>query len=465
LLYRELPYSLLNVRYGHTMNHLLRTSILIVTAMAGCALIIAALFGVIRSVGVFGRDPADFVPVSEVQAILFHPSERSLKEFSDIKSNEAEAIVILTTPDGAAAVQFIRDAKQSDGSIGPYILEVDNVEARDLIGIHEQPLSSDVTFSTLKTHASTETEWAFLSASLFPQGASLFADVLKALLVAKSSGVALWYIDNDISVRHISDALIAKKAPTTIPEMPDSFAVFAFGNGQASFRSLQQSLQKDDAIVLEGLLQEAVHTYGKNISLQYDILPLLKEPSSVQLSASGGVLNILLSGSMQETKSLHSILDRLHAEYERTLPSSKITKRVLDKRFSSIDIRHDPTMIERNQRAEEGWLVRSTSLAGSHKEMVTATQSNAFIIGTTRADVAHAIQHQRNVHQERVTTRTLLDLSQLEPFYPSLGLQQKEVSSKFGTGSVYFVSNLDGKIRSTTIGSSRIPLQLLDLLR
>lgn len=437
------------------MNHLLRTAIMIVAAMTASAMILVGLFGMIWNVNLYGKTVADFLPQEGIRAILFYPTKQAIQEFQLLEDSpsSAEAIVIFKNYE---TVQFTKNADPKDESIGPYNIQVSNKAALGKIQEYDRPLQADETFKALQTYQGPEAQWTYLPLSSLPQSTDLFTRVLRTLLTGRSTSIALQHRANGLSILRPEEHTTHVKAPVSIPEMPDALLQGTFGNAQASLVSLLENLSQEDAIVLEGLLSNAITTFGEGVSFRYDILPLLEEPSSIQLSNSGGTLHVLLSGSMNRVKMLHTILDRLHTEFARTLPSSTITKRILDKRFSSIDIRHDVRSIEQSQSTVDGWLVHQTTLAGNAKGLTTATQGNRFLLGTTTQGVLHAIAHQQDFNEQH-RAKLSVDTIQIEEIWPA-------ASQKFGTGTLTIISSRDGSMHNMSLSASKNPLQLLEIL-
>jgi hypothetical protein len=443
------------------MKHMLRTAILIVAAMVSSALILAGLFEVVRNVNLYGKGVADFVVKEEIQALLFHPTQKAIEEFPFLKDTytDADAVAIFANFETAF---FQKNVIGTGAIVGPYLIETSDTNVLSFVKQQEEPLSADATFTALKKHKGTN-QWTYLPSSSLPSSTTILSRILRAMLMARSDAIAVLYTEDDITVQH-PDTQSSISAPTSIPDMPGAFLELRFGNAQASFLTLLENLSAQDAVVFEALLSSTLSYFGEGISFRYDLLPLLEKPSSMQISTSGETVNVLLSGSSNDALQLQSILDRLHTTYERSLPTSTITKRILDKRFSSIDMRHNANSIEQNQYTKDGWLIRSTQLKGSTTGLATATRQNFFLITTTRAAIAHAMENQKSA-AVRSTAQMTFDLSKLPLLLTDMANTQKDITNTFGTGTLNIISHHDGKIRSITIGSSRIPLQLLDLLR
>ncbi len=444
------------------MHHLLRTAILIVAAMIASALILATLFGLVWNVNLYGKRVVDFLPTQEVRAVIFHPTEKSLNEFPFIEDapKDLEAVVVFKDFETAF---FARDTEGSTDTLGPYSIKASSPETRSLIQQQGKSLSTDATFKSLHVQQGLDAKWTYLSTDSSDQSTSLLSRILKAVLIARSDGVALSYPNNGITVEHLNKHPSILDAPVSIPNMSDTFFIASFSNLQQSFLTLLQNLSAEDALVTEALLGTSLSYFGEGISLHYDILPLFQKTSSIQMSASGGVMNILLSGSINETIELHSILDRLHTTYELSLPSSIVTKRILDKRFSSIDIRHNKNMVVSSQYTKDGWLIRNTGLKRSTKGLCSATKADRFLISTTSDVIDRAILNQ-NTTRENSSAKITLDLSQLELLLPNLTSSHKEIERAFGTGALLYKSSQKGAIRKATLEASKKPLQLLDIL-
>lgn len=445
------------------MNHLLRTAILIVAAMTASALILAGLFGIVRNVNLYGKEGAQFLPTSETRAVVFYPNQRAMQEFPFFEEDYegAEAIAIFQDFDTAL---FRKDTEGSVDALGPYLIETSPEKLSSIKEHQELSLDAQQTFERLQAKQQPGTQWTYLPFSSLPHSDNIVSRILKAALTGGSDGIALSYREDGLMIEHPSASISFDKAPKFIPDMPDVFLALALSNANTSYVELQDHLSKEDQVVIEGLLSSSLSSIGEGISFRYDILPLLTQPSSIQISSTGASLNFLISGSMDDDVALQKTLDRLHTAYENSLPTSVITKRVLDKRFSSIDIRHNENVLDQNQFTKNEWVIRDTKLKGKTKGLVTATQGNAFLLSTTLKAISHGIDHLQNTN-EQYAAKLTLDLPQVSRLLPDLTSIQKEVTNKFGTGTLQIITNHNGNLRNISIGSSRNPLQLLDLLQ
>lgn len=439
------------------MNHSLRTAILIVAAMVASALIVAGLFGAIWNVNLLGKGPADFLPKEGVHAVIFHPTEHSLRQFPFIEEQiptDTQAIAIFESFD---AVIFSADPTS------PYTLNASSPEVLQQVHHQQDSLNTDTTFRKLAIEHGYGTPWTYLPSSSLQRSVNILSRIGKALLVEDSNAIAVTYDGDAIHIAHTQERSGFANTPMRIPNMPDAFLRASGRNFAGSFYTLMNNLPEDDAVILEGVLATTLTTLGERVSFRYDLLPLLEQPSTIQIDSSGSLLNVLIDGSMDDTIQLQTILDRVHTAYENSLPSSTITKRILDKRFSSIDIRHDDTMLERNQYTTNGWLIRSTMLSGRKRGLVTATRGSAYLLSSTAAAITHAIAHQ-SIEEVLYSTKIVIDLSKIDEILPYLAITQKDIHSRFGTGTLTVTSKHEGIIRKVSLKTSKNPLQLLEIL-
>ena len=445
------------------MNPHVRTAILIVAAMTASAIVLTMSIGLIRNVTVYSKGPADFLPKDLTHAVLFAPSKTLLQEgavLQNVHTEEAEAIALLpTSDDHYASVVFIKNNDADKQTIGTYSIISSDMRVLSLVQEYQKPLTSDTRFTTLKAQTGPHTSWGYFTTDILETDVPLLRRTLRALLLAGKDAFSLQHTDRGFVVEHSAENHIRHTADTTIPAMRDAFVRISMGDGHASFLALLDNMPPQDALVFEGLIRTPM-------SVRYDLLPLLEEPASLQLSASGGSLALLVSGSSTDRITRNRTFDRLHAAHKDTLPASKITKRILDKRFSSIDIRHDESDIEEQSMTRDGWSIRSTAERGSTNGLCTATRGAMFFISSSCDHILHALQHRYSFTHPLSKSDVIaqIDLQAISPILPYLPFSQTDLFATFGTGTLQYISRNESVLRSVSLESSKNPLQLLDIL-
>ncbi len=310
-----------------------------------------------------------------------------------------------------------------------------------------------------------ESRWIRGETAMLPPQASWMLRVLSAYLTGGGSSYALMKDDRARTVTTLCTKRPMAQASEEIANLPEAFAVISFGDGRESFAHVQAGLTPEDAAILEGLLRSLSARLGTEISVLQDLPLLFTEPGSVQFTAPGG---ILVEGSLPASNRSATLVDALHASYAGTLSSSRIVRRTLDSRFSSVDIRSDDAMIHRGQTLYKGWTLRETYGTSAQEGLFTATLGTRFLIGTERDLLFTAMDERRNLllpqrHERSIlTTAGEINLARLpERFGAFIQEQQK---TKIGTGTVLFSSLWkDGRCTVTLRGNEKLP-ELLDSL-
>lgn len=374
------------------MNRLLRTATLIVLAMLGSAILLVGLINLTTKLTIYAKAPADFLDANEVVALLHQPDAETLRLWADIypvleklPATPYDAVAIINR-DERIAIGFTLSKESVPNRIGPFAVTSTHAGGTSL-NAHAPTLARSAQYTELAKHFVGKTTWTYVQLPEIPNP-PIATELLHAFIAAKNTAIAVELDGNTLTTTTLDNRREQMRFSSEEPEARNAVLSLRMTNGSASFDALRSHLSKDSRAIIDGLARGMLTTYGDDLSLPYDLLTLLQEPSSLSITATGAQIGVVLSGEHDNTKELHTIVDHFHSAYTNTLPATKVTKRVLDTRFSSVDIRHDESMIENTQKNIDGWFVRGTSHREMRSGIFSAVQGNLFRIGTSEELVA-----------------------------------------------------------------------------
>lgn len=141
---------------------------------------------------------------------------------------------------------------------------------------------------------------------------------------------------------------------------------------------------------------------GKDVSVPYDLLPLLHAPATLSLTVeSNGMIRFFAEGSVGDTQMLHDRLARLHASVRTRLAQVQIERKNFEQGFSALLVREKPGSVRESEEEMDGWDVRST-ISGSGTGLVSAEYREQYILGSERGFVESFLQ--RHVYPELAIT-------------------------------------------------------------
>lgn len=250
----------------------------------------------------------------------------------------------------------------------------------------EERLSALPAFRALEgTHipASVFTNLALLQPSTDP-----YTERVMGLIPGESSAFLLRTQNGRVQARwYAADrARMLYGGANALPSLSPTPAFSVTGNDVATF--VQLLPQADDARMRLGTIATIVRNVaGKDVSAEFDVLPLLSGAASVHLlpTGSGGTTDILLEGHAPNEQLLMRTIDRLHRGVASSPQETTIITRTdpADGSLVGRSVLSEAAAPTSTQEERNGWLLRTT-VAGN-TGLFTATRGTTFAI-STRAD-------------------------------------------------------------------------------
>lgn len=460
------PYLLLkeNDKLLH-MNHVLKHAIGIVAAMTGSALLLVGIISLVHTLTIYDTEPSDFIDTNQILALLHTPSKRLLEEFSPlppIEIQDATAIALFPTETTNHAVTFSKNKTGTEPTVGMYNIKSTNTDLLPLITQQDSPLRKDKQYILLANEYAKNDSWAYVSATDIPKNTTFLSAILRALLRNGNNVFAFSYTENGIETKYEDQNLpIGQEVHLQMPTLSGAYIQMTMANAEQSLTSLLHNLDTNNTYIMQGILGTLVSYLGDDISMQYDVLPLLNAPASLQVATNNEGTDLILSGSVQNAQQLARTLQKMHTSYAATLPSSAISKRTLSAQFYATDIRFDPQNIAQETSVYNGWHVQRTMQKDEIHGLVTATNMNQFLISKTDEALLQAIDGKWNevpAGKAKIIVETAAAL-------PYLSIMHDDAVSQFGTGTILITTQRKGVVRTTILQSLKNPLQLLDLIQ
>lgn len=216
----------------------------------------------------------------------------------------------------------------------------------------EQTLALYAPFQHLSRTQPGDRAWAYVD--LQHVRAEVQTDLDKLLLTAAKQWPAaiLWMNGGE---HHV--LLYGNNPPANLGTAPEDTlekgSTFVFTISQASllWTALDTLLPPRERDIVRGRLQEHVRqTLGKDVSLEYDLLPLFSQGMRFVMHAQGFVLE----GSAP-TKQHQDILDRIAASIRRDAPRALVEQHTFEKNFSTTVLRPSESASREERMERDGW--------------------------------------------------------------------------------------------------------------
>lgn len=377
------------------MPHLLRTAIMIVSAMIGSAIVLAGLIVIVGNLTTYGSTPADFLPAEQTVAIFHHANQDTIAKWSphfpalsEVPYETDAIIAVLQNDDSTFSAAIF---KESDAAtLGQYQVSFTNANIEPLIKKQQERVSNIASYKALQQEHGID-PWVYIKASALPAPNGLRNTIEHALLYEDDQHISIQEDGNHfrVSKEKIHNFI---HAPLTSATLANTIFKASVAEPVSVWSAIHQLLPSKDVIILDGILRQKLTKWGTDISLEHDMVSLLSEPSTFHITETGGVLNIFIEGSMKNTQDRDRILDRIHNSLMSTLPATTITSRVLDKRFTAVDIRSDKSLIEDSQSRNGDWVIRKTQLQESNHGVISATRKEYFLLSSNMELLNEAIE-------------------------------------------------------------------------
>lgn len=120
---------------------------------------------------------------------------------------------------------------------------------------------------------------------------------------------------------------------------------------------------------------------GDDVSLQYDLLPLLDQSATLHQRAASGtgtITSFLLEGNASAAEL--AALPRLHKSAASLLQKGTVVRTTFDEDTVATQVRADATSLEHTQERMGNWQVESTLAPGGTAGLVTGTSNRKFFI-------------------------------------------------------------------------------------
>ena len=302
-------------------------------------------------------------PIIPIAKLLPQSESLELKpenQYAILKKDESEAVVIFSPRS---------KSKNSDKYFGKFAVSSAEKWALKMLSSSGSRLSSSREFQDLLRIKEERGEFAFFSKNTFEEiyGRETVSGEydLFGELIPKSC--------YSFAMRASSGSLILGCGPyrgesqMSLPSSINSsfsgaLSIIRSANGEKLWRYAAEGLNEGSAVFLEGSVRRLVENkFGPDVSLDFDILPLFPGLSSLAFGKTASGKSVLvLEGTYGNPGKLNATLNKLHSEFLTNLPKHLITRRNLEKRFNSADIRLNPDSISQEESQYLRWKINTS---------------------------------------------------------------------------------------------------------
>ncbi|MDD4628227.1 MAG: hypothetical protein PHE68_02415 [Candidatus Peribacteraceae bacterium] len=417
-----------------------------ILALIGGAILMIALIVIVSSLQSYTQKPEDLLPADATIAVFVNPTEDSLRSYDlwlpilthlPVLSNKS-AVALLALPQGGQGIVVFarRSATQAEApataagenirTMGSFSVLASSPDVWPLIDASSMRLAQFKPFRTLSRNKGPTLSWNYLRASVLPLSGSLTDTLLSSLFFGKAACLAVTphneqgrtvvEIENETSFWDTASA-----AP--LPPVPSN-PVFSISlpGAENLLKEILENLPRDRRFTLEStLLTRMTDTFGNEASMEFDLLPLLKDSIAFSLTEHAEKKpSFLLSGTADEA-TLSPLLTRLHDSVHAGLPSARVVTRILDKgRYVFRNLRSDTSGTEEKKEKKGEWQLHSTIHAVDGKGLFSAVNGKSYLLSNDAELIAEVTGGSGSLlsSPEAALARGSLDLS----FLTSSGL-------------------------------------------
>lgn len=261
----------------------------------------------------------------------------------------------------------------------PIVITTSSPHIRSLLRKQQaaDSLSRAPAFRTLASISSPGHPWAFLQFPLLR-----LPDDLPLTLKTPSSPLSLSWQEHSVILSGLSESPLPSETLQTHTRIPTEGAVFTAHAAELRwfFSFLENALSPSQRVIAQSLLQERVRgIFGSEVSMRYDLFPLLAHEASLRLRENGsGTLLFLLEGPL--TPDANTTLEQLPTVLQHQNIAVEHIRKTLgdDLSFETMTLRESPSAPE---RTEFGWDIASP-LSTPHGLLQRAKRSSRFLLGT-----------------------------------------------------------------------------------
>ncbi|HVW66929.1 MAG TPA: hypothetical protein VHA78_04350 [Candidatus Peribacteraceae bacterium] len=395
------------------------------------------------------------LPRPQIDAAMQLPASKTLALFQNVNRTTIRPFVSsfpildgVPLTDSPVSIAILRT--QTGGELGwavltrttnadqPFTIRASSSDIQTLLLHVTDPLNRSYTYSQLLPDE-PKNPWAYLRfPDIQPSPASPAATLLT---ISRPASVAL--MADGLSIRTLASS--AESRLESLPAAPkDVFSHPLFiaemqdlGNVALDASTL---LHPDATAVSQSVLRSALASlFGPSISPRYDMVPLLRGPTTLQVAAGTGThLRVVIEGNTTDRDGSMK-LDHLIQLFTNTLTPVTRDVQTFDNKFTFEDVRQDPSLISDATATDGTWTVRTITQTQTHSTLLVATRGGDFVLSNDQA------AFEKTIHASSP------DFPAMEPAPAGLGLIQSDALSALLTRSIPTVWN-DQHIASGTGG-------------
>jgi hypothetical protein len=226
--------------------------------------------------------------------------------------------------------------------------------------------------------------WAYVRFPQMPLSPS--AAIAKVLTPDRPASIAI--LADGLSIRFLGSGNIAA-LPSLASPPKDIFTHPLFIADIADFGDVivngSALVSHDLSLATEAIIRQSLaDLFGTGLSPQYDIIPLMHGPTTVQAAQSGASLRIVLEGLVTSGNAADA-MTALGDRFKSTLTAVKLNAQTYDKKFSITTVEEDTSLVSDTVTDENGWHIRIIKQSMTGKSLFVALSGNAYVISNDEA--------------------------------------------------------------------------------
>ncbi|MDD3897180.1 MAG: hypothetical protein PHU04_05105 [Candidatus Peribacteraceae bacterium] len=448
-----------------------RTAAIITLALLGSAAILALLTIATGFLTVQSKTASDVLPARETVLLIEQPSQETIDQFGqwfprlkDVTippSSEAAALVRL--PNGTTELLIFarahgqQEAEELLGTFPPFVVLASSQEALTLVRETKGVLSQFKPFQQLVRVRARDGQWTYLRTDALPAAAGTTEQLMRHLLLKQDRFAAITQQAESVQIDTTDQQPPAIKYLATPPEtwgMADPILAIAVHDLAGAFRGALQPFPTEEQEVLQGILAQRMRTVlGPDVSVEFDLLPLLENETMIALGRNGsGALAFVVRGETKRAEQAMELLRMIQQSAGKNYKSTEVRTRLFDGRFPAQDIRIAQQETAEFAETGSGWHVWRGRTADGTAPLVVAVKGKRFIVGNDTDGAETLIAAAPDAALPSRQSLAVQGQAQLQPF---MGMMQTMSPSLTGTMPPFFRPDRNARWEVFSGGHSR----------
>ena len=342
---------------------------------------------------------SEILPARETILLIEQPNveaiERLQKWFpmlTDVEVSETtEAIALVRLPNEQIELLIFARGKQTQDtnaimeSFSPFTVLSSSQEVLMLLQHTKGFLSQFAPFQDLTRVRNRESTWAYIRTDAMTLSSELQEDLSRSLLFTNARFVGITQEQNGLRIDATDQTIEIGKyisRPSILWSAEAPLLSVHLQDPTVAFSSLLNHISEQEKTISQGLLAKQIYdALGQGISIEFDILPALRNEVALELwKGESGEIQFIVGTETNTAKEATELEEKIRLSVRGQTLSTEIRTRLFDGRFPAKDIRIAQQDSEQEPEQIGDWIVWSNE----SETIITALNDKQIVVSNSK---------------------------------------------------------------------------------